>query len=116
MRILQYKPLDHVSQTLANVCSLSLLLDLEELRNCGVLDSELKMVHLSVEMDHFLIRKSLFLDSLEGYGHLDVVHFETLILLELFFLYLELAHETFLLAKEHFLASTLNHHVVNFLG
>lgn len=63
MRILQYKPLDHVSQTLANVCSLSLLLDLEELRNCGVLDSELKMVHLSVEMDHFLICKSLFLDS-----------------------------------------------------
>ena len=55
MRILLYKPLDHVSQTLANVCSLSLLLDLEELRNCGVLDSELKMVHLSVEMDHFLI-------------------------------------------------------------
>ena len=49
------------------MCSLSLLLDLEELRNGGVLDSELKMVHLSVEMDHFLIRKSLFLDSLEGY-------------------------------------------------
>lgn len=74
------------------------------------------MVHLGVEMDYLLIFKSLFLDFLQGYGDVDVIHFETLILLVPFFLLLEFFHETFLLAKEHFLASTLNHHGVNFLG
>ena len=55
---------DYISQALADICSLFLLLDLEELHNGGVFDSELKMVHLSVEMDHLLIFKPLFLDFL----------------------------------------------------
>ena len=114
--ILQYKLLDHISQSLADVCSLLLCLNHEELRDSGVLYSKLKMVHLSVELDYLLIFKSLFLDFLQGYGDVDIVHFETLILLVPFFLLLELFHETFLLAKEHLLTSALYHHGVNFLG
>ena len=90
--ILQYKLLDHISQSLADVCSLFLCLDHEELGDSSVLNSKLKMVHLSVEMDHFLIFKPFFLDFLQGYGDINVVHFETLILLVPFFLLLELFH------------------------
>ena len=73
------------------------------------------MVNLSVEMDHLFIFKPLFLDFLEGYGDVYVVHFEPFILLVIIFLFLKLFHEFSLLAKEHFLASTLNHDSVNFL-
>ena len=74
------------------------------------------MVHLSQEVDNLLVRKHLLLQLFECLGNLEVIHVETLVLLEVFLLQFKFIHEDSLLAEEHLLSCTVNHLREDLLG
>ena len=47
---------------------------MDKLVDCYVFDTQLHMVHLRVELDHFNILHNLQLDCVESSGYLRVVH------------------------------------------
>ena len=89
--------MDQFGQSLLRAVLRSLLVQLEELDNCDILDAQLQVVQLGEEADHILVLQLLKLELLHLLCDHDVVHFVSLVLLVVRLLFLERGHEVVLI-------------------